>query len=165
MSIFSQFKCVLVASEFDAAIDENKMFPLDGSGVARADCDGIKYLATREERFVHLHEGKQATWFVLKPVKARALNAMVADINKPTPSELWSLAQACIVNVENSELTLAHTDFRQIGNGDEKRLSDDAMERIAEQWSVNAIRELGTAVLVRARLSKEKLTSFLSRPG
>lgn len=165
MSIFSQFKCVLVLSELDPAIDEQTMFPTDESGNAIPNTNGMKYLATRDEQFIKTHEGKEPVWFVLKPVKAKMLNAMVADLARPTMNELWSLTQHCLIAIENSSFVLDLKDFKTIGTGEEKRLTDDAMERIAEQWNVNSIRELGQALLVRARLPKEKLTNFLSQAG
>ena len=167
MSNFAQFRCVLVfGAEFDPAIDTDKMFAHDADGNLAEDAPARKYIATRDESYVILHENKLPVWFVLKPIEARALNRLVADLNRATPDELWMLAQHCLRNVENcSDFSFELSDFKVVGPNDETKLTDAGMQRFAEHFGLLAVRELGDVVLKRTAIPRRKVASFLSQGG
>lgn len=167
MSAFSQFKCVLIfGAQQDPAIDEEKMFPRTKDGVLPEDSQGFKYIQTRDERHVVLHEGRLPVWFVMKPIKARALNAMVADLSAPTPDEHWMIVQNCLQNIENcGDFALEVGDFKTIGTSEEKKLTESAMERFVDHFGLLAVRELGASVLRRTTVPRRDIAPFLSQAG
>lgn len=164
MSLSKSFRVALLTAAPTVAIDEPKM-------LEEVSCVGGKmrrvnaYLATFEEGHLALRAGMQPPWFTLRPIKARELNAMVADINDPSGAELWAVAQRCLESVEGLEgFALVESDFFTDSMRSIRVLTDDAMERLAEVVGVEGVRDLGRAVLKRAQ-PVSRLAPFALLPG
>lgn len=166
MNLSAPYKVILLLSAADPALDEEQMIaPCKFAG--REASLLTAYLQTRDEKHLRFKADAKPRWFRLRPIKARELNALVADSANPTGDELWTIARRCLEGVDDpsGELALVEGDFVQIDPvRGTKALTDDAMEKIANVVGLEGVREIGYAVLVRARPTSVA-APFASPPG
>jgi hypothetical protein len=159
------FDTALVLTSIDPAIDierfEEKLSPT----LTRIQ----SFVALRDASVLPIREGMQPVLFSLRPVSARELNSLVSDLNsdETPPSELWALVQRCLIAVKDDpEFSLKPEDFVVVDAlRGTQQLSPAAMDRVARQYGLNAVREIGRALIVRAAPSSRALAPFLSPLG
>ena len=79
MSLSKTFRVVLISSAIEPAIDNAAM--LQEVQFAGTKATRIKaYVSTRDERHLALIEGRAPSWYTLRPLSARELNALVGDL-------------------------------------------------------------------------------------
>lgn len=167
MSEFGRFSLVLVAVT-DPAIDREAM-------AQEVECvDGRKrslfdvYSVTRDEKHLRLKEGSRPLRFDLAPLRQRVVNRLVEDPDAPQPDELWSLAAASIVGIEDPSGAVKldeEADFHKPDSEGRRALKSDAMERIATKIGTKAVREIGFALFQRAALPEWATAPFALAPG
>ena len=163
MDLSKPFRVVLVTSTTDPAIDADAM--LERVKLAGTECKRVEaYLATRDATHLVFRPATVPTWYELRPIKARELNALVDDLRAPTGAELWAIVARCLVSIDG--VTWAEGDRVTV---DAMRgttvLSEQGMERVAEVAGLGGVRELGDAVLRRAVPPASALAPFASQPG
>lgn len=164
---FGRFSLVLVAVT-DPAIDREAMR-------AKITCaDGEErslfevYTITRDEQYLRLKAGAKPLRFDLSPLRQRHVNRLVEDPDAPQPDELWSIAAASIVGVDDPSGKLRldeEADFHKPDSDGRRALKSDAMERIARAIGTKAVREIGITLFQRAALPEWALAPFVSAPG
>lgn len=167
MSEFGRFHIVLVVVT-DPAIDREAM-------AQQVECaDGRKrslfevYSVTRDEQHLRLKDGAKPLRFELSPLRQRAVNRLVEDPDAPTGDELWSLAAASVVSVEDPKgrITLdADADYHKPDGDGRRVLKSDAFERIAQVIGTKAVREIGFALFQRAALPEWATAPFALARG
>lgn len=166
MSLADPFDVVLVQSHQDPAIDadkcvEDKQFA--GTKAPRI----VAYLKTRDVSHLVFREGAEPVRYRCRPLTAREVNTLVADIGDPSGAELWSLVQRCLVAVNGaSEFALSEDDFVVLdAMRNVRALRDAAMERVAGFAGIKGVREIGEAILLRASVPASVLAPFALPPG
>ncbi len=163
MSLSKPFRVALLSAAPTVAIDEPKM-------LEEIECMGGRmrrinaYLSTYNEEHLALREGMQPPWFQMRPIKARELNALVADVGDATGAELWAVAQRCLDSVTGLDgFELRDPDYITDALRSVRVVSDDAMERLADIVGIEGVRDLGRAVLKRAQPATRLAPFALSR--
>lgn len=153
MNLSGSYKIVTLTSSADPALDADALrAPCKFAGVESSLL--VAYLQTRDEKHLRFKDGVKPRWFRLRPIKARELNSLVRDASEPTGEELWTIARRCLEGVEDpsGELMLGDEDFALLdAMRGTKIVTDDAMEKLANVVGLEGVREIGYAVLVRAR--------------
>ena len=165
MSLSKTFRVVLISSAIEPAIDNAAM--LQEVQFAGTKATRIKaYVSTRDERHLALIEGRAPSWYTLRPLSARELNALVGDLRAPDPAELWTLVRRCLVEVSAEGLVLSDDDFRIIDTvRGTRELTESAMERVAEHVGISGVRELGECLVHRASVPASAIAPFAPLPG
>ncbi len=160
MSLSEPFDVVLLEPT-DPAIDADKM--LEEVQFAGTKATRIAaYVQTRDVAHLAFREGAKPVRYRVRPVRARELNALVADLAAPTGDELWSLVQRCLVSIDGApEFKLSDDDFVTIDAMRSVRaLKDAAMDRVAEVAGLRGVREIGGAILRRGSVAASALAPF-----
>lgn len=164
MDLSKQFDTCLALSNLDPAIDAERIEEVI-DGKSRIE----RFYALRDVESLPLKEGMQPVTFTLRPLGARELNALLSSTNPVDvpPSELWTVVQRCLVAVKNdADFALTEDDFQVIDAArGTKMLKSDAMDRLAAQYGLNGVRELGRAVVQRAAPPARVLAPFASPRG
>ncbi len=167
MDLSKPFSTCLLLTSIDPAVDMSRIDePIaPGSTVSR----GASFMATRDAEVLPMHEGIKPVLFVLRPIGMRDLNAIVSDLDpsRADPAELWTITQRCLSEVKNDEaFTLSEADFVVFdAMRGLKQLSPAGMDRVAMRYGLNAIREIGRAVIQRAAPTQRALAPFVSPRG
>lgn len=165
-SAFAPFKFVLMLVT-DPAVDDRAMVEeiecADGRKRRRIDA----YLATFDEQFLRLKPGAEPVRFELGPLRQRTVNRLVEDPEHPSPDELWMLVGASLIAIHDPSGKLSLSDGDRIKpDGDGRRaVNEEAMERLAAQVGIAAIREIGMALVRRATLPEWASAPFVSAGG
>ena len=165
MSLSKTFRVVLISSAIEPALDvEAMMQEVQLSGVKATRISA--YVATRDERHLAIVEGREPSWYTLRPLSARETNSLVGDLRSPDPAELWSIVRRCLVAVSAEGLTLGDEDFRIIDAvRGTRELTESAMERVAEHVGLAGVRELGECLVRRASVPASATAPFAPLPG
>lgn len=162
MSLSKSFETVLVTSTTDPAIDEAAMLAtIDYGGTQRARIEA--FVLTRDLAHVVFLPGSTPVKYTLRPLSARESNSLVADLRAPSPDELWTLVQRCLVSVNPSEIAIEHRTLDAVRGT--RMVTDDSMEALAAEIGLAGLRELGSAVLQRVVPSARALAPFASPRG
>lgn len=160
MDLSKQFDTVLfLYSSPDPAVDVDRLGEKLGERT-RVE----SFFALREAESLPFKDGVQPVRFTLRPIGAQEINALVTitDPEKTDPAELWTVVQRCLIAVKGDpSFALNDEDFAVIDAArGTKMLKAEAMARLAAQYGINGVRELGRAVIQRATPPARALAPF-----
>lgn len=166
MSNFAPFRIVLIQGPKDPAIDIEAFTALrtDAKGKDR-DSAAVEYFQNAHNEKIlapFIRDGATPRWYMINPMRARALNDLVSNFYSATPSELWAITQRCLIDIQgDGDFKLQMSHFKVIDQAKgTKMLTDEAMDELAEAIGLLGVREIGNAVLHRTRIAPDRVAAF-----
>jgi hypothetical protein len=161
LKLSESFDVLLLLSRPEPAIDEAAM-------LEEIAFQGVKstrlaaYLTTRDPSHLAFLPGSSPTLYRVRPLRAREANEIVQALDAPKPDELWDVVRACFEGVKGENVPVFGEDSFVVIDARRKlrRLTDDAMETLADFCGLKGVRELGEAVIRRAVLASSDAAPF-----
>lgn len=156
----------VLLSHADPALDPDAM--LEKVKYAGIECSRLEaFVSTRDPEHLVYISGKVPVKFHFRPLSAREVNSLVRDLRSPSGDELWTLCQRCLTAVDNDpEFMFSKEQFKVLDPMKQlEMLRDDAMDLLAERYSIEAVRELGATILASVNRPASAYAPFASLLG
>jgi hypothetical protein len=136
-----------ICSASDPAIDQHRGF-----------AERLEYIETRDPSKLILLEGGQPTWFVCKPLTAKA--RIFCESRADDVAQWFWAFRFGVHAIENLEGVPWAPDHIESGVEGSTILSDKSMELLVSLIGAGVVDEIGSVILTRAKLGRDQKKGY-----